>query len=87
MPVTNITLRDGVWHNCRRITQLSLRPIVIGDYDAITAVSTMPGVIGILARLSSEPFDALSLMTQDDALLAITALNGHLAKHAPVGAR
>ena len=83
MPTTSVSLRDGVFHDGRQIQHLALRPIRFDDVPHVADCHHMPRAIALLARLSGEPVDAVSIMTIDDAMLALTALTGHLAIHQP----
>lgn len=89
MPITKINLQDGVQYDGRHIDALALRQFQFNDLVVMTAVDlgTMPGSLTMLSRLSGEPFEALSTLTQDDAHAALLGLSEHMDKHLPAEAR
>jgi hypothetical protein len=82
MAVTHINLRDGVTDGARHVTELVLRPIGLADitFSFFLDMGKLPDAMKMISRLSGEPLETLTWMTQDDVLTVLLRLSEHMDK-------
>lgn len=76
----SVTLRDGIRFDNRTITSLTFKPIDMTDYLPLSLVrpGNLGDILAFVSRLSGVPYEALTVMTQDDAADVIEALSAWL---------
>jgi hypothetical protein len=70
-----VPLADGIRHDNRTIRHLDFRPADMSDFLPLAQLKAndLGDALRMISRISGEPYEALSVMTQDDAVVVLTA--------------
>lgn len=82
--MNTVRLKDGIRYDNRQITSLTFQPLDLTDYLPLALVrpGNLGDILAFASRLSGVPYEALRVMTQDDAADVIEALSGWLDSEA-----
>jgi len=82
MATTIIPLADGVSDGARHLTELTLREFNLLDIFAMgfLEMGKLSDALKMVSRLSGEPIDTLTWLTQDDVLTVLLGLSDHVDK-------